>query len=153
MYRAVIAATLAGLTLSGCASSPVSAPTDFAWSYADNPGEGAKLAYGRPQSDEVLLMMTCAPGAQVILSAAAMGGSRVMLASGNQKTSLDGVVTEGFDGQGFVEAETSSRGPAMRGFRRSGDLTLTSGARSFELAAKDSERPAVRRFFDACEMT
>ena len=151
MYRAVIAATLAGFVLSGCATAPISAPTDFAWSYAENPGEGAKLAYGRPQSDEVLLMMTCAPGHDVLLSAAAVGGAKMMLTSGDAKTSLDGVVTDGFDGVGFVEATTSSRGPALRGFRQSGALTMTSGGRTFEMAALGADRPAVRRFFNACE--
>ncbi len=151
MYRAVIAATLAGFVLSGCASAPINAPTDFAWSYADNPGEGAKLAYGRPQSDEVLLMMTCAPGSQVMLSAAAIGGSKVMLASGDTKSSLNGEVTEGFDGQGFIEVTTSARTPALRDFRQSGDLTLTSGGKTFQMAAFDADRPAVRRFFNACD--
>ena len=151
MYRAIIAATLAGIALSGCASSPVSAPNDFAWSYADNPGEGAKLAYSRPQSDEVLLMMTCAPGNGVVLSAAAMGGAKLMLASGEARTSLDGVVTDGFDGVGFVEATTSSRAPALTEFRRSGDLTLTTGARRFQMAPLGGDKPAVRRFFNACD--
>lgn len=151
MYRAVIAATLAGFALSGCATTPVAGPQDFAWSYADNPGEGAKLAYGRPQSDEVLVMMTCAPGAQVALSAASLGGSRIMLTSGDAKTSLDGVVADSFDGQGYVEASASSRAPALRGFRQSGALTLTSGARTFQMAALDSDKPAVRKFFNACD--
>ncbi len=151
MYRAVIAATLAGIALSGCASTPVSAPNGYGWSFAENPGEGAKLAYGRPQSDEVLLMMTCAPGAQVMLSAAAVSSARLMLASGEAKTSLDGEVTESFDGQGYIEVATSARGPALKEFRRSGDLTMTSGARSFQMAALDADRPAVRRFFNACE--
>ena len=151
MYRAVIAATLAGFVLSGCASTPAADMQDFAWSYADNPGEGAKLAYGRPQSDEVLLMMTCAPGDGVVLSAAAIGGAKLMLASGEARTSLDGVVTDGFDGVGFVEATTSSHGPALKAFRRSGDLTMTTGARRFQMAALDADRPAVRRFFNACD--
>jgi hypothetical protein len=151
MYRALIAATLAGFALSGCASTPVSNSNGFGWSFAENPGEGAKLAYGRPQSDEVLLMMTCGPGAQVVLSAAAGSNARLMLASGEAKTSLDGEVTESFDGQGYIEVATSSRGPALRQFRQSGDLTMTSGARSFRMAALDSDRPAVRRFFNACE--
>lgn len=150
MYRAIIAATLAGIALSGCATQPTADMQDFAWSYANNPGEGAKLAYGRPQSDEVLLMMTCAPGDSVVLSAAAVGGAKLMLASGEAKTSLDGIVTDGFDGVGFVEATTSSRGPALKAFRRSGELILTTGARRFEMDALDGDKPAVRRFFNAC---
>lgn len=151
MYRAVIAATLAGFVMGGCASAPAVSPSDFAWNYAENPGEGAKLAYGRPQSDEVLVMMICAPNAQVLLSAAAMGGSRLTLASGNARTALDGAVTEGFDGQGYLEASTSAKGAALAAFRKSGDLTLTSGGRSFDVKALDADRPAVRRFFKACQ--
>jgi hypothetical protein len=151
MYRAVIAATLAGFILGGCVSAPIAPPADFAWSFADNPGEGAKLAYGRPQSDEVLVMMTCAPRSQVLLSAVAVGGSRLMLTSGEAQTSLDGLVTDGFDGQGFLEATTSAKAPALTGFRSTGDLTMTSGGRTVQLAALDSDKPAVRRFFNACE--
>ena len=151
MYRAVIAATIAGFIMRGCASAPAVAPGDFAWNYAENPGEGAKLAYGRPQSDEVLLMMTCAPDRQVLLSAAAVGGSRLTLASGDAKTAIDAAVTDGFDGQGYLEATTSARGAALAAFRRSGDLTLTSSGRSFDLTAMDTDRGAVRRFFEACE--
>lgn len=151
MHRAVIVATIAGFVMSGCASAPAVAPGDFAWNYADSPGEGAKLAYGRPQSDEVLVMMTCAPGSQVLLSAAAIGGSRLTLVSGGARTALDGAVAEGFDGQGYLEASTPARGAALAAFRKSGDLTLTSGGRSIDVKARDADHPAIRRFFQACE--
>ena len=151
MHRAVIAATIAGFVMSGCASAPAVAPGDFAWSYADSPGEGAKLAYGRPQSDEVLVMMTCAPNSQVMLSAAAMGGSRLILISGGAKTTLNGAVADGFDGQGYLEVSTPAKGAALAAFRKSGDLTLNSGGRSVDVKALDADRPAVSRFFQACE--
>ena len=98
MCRAVIAAALAGFALSGCASTkPVEAPSNFAWSYSVNPGEGAKLAFGRPQSDEVVLMMVCAePGASVMLSAAGLNTAQLMLTSGQSSTSVKGEVGEGF---------------------------------------------------------
>jgi len=152
MGRAVIAAAVAGLALSGCATTkPVEAPSNFAWTYSTNPGEGAKLAFGRPQSDEVVLMMVCNGASQVMLSAAGMNGAKLMLASGDTRTSVDGVVGEGFAGaEGLIEASVSTRAPALDAFRRSGDLNLTSGGRTVSLAATDSDRPAVERFFNTC---
>ncbi len=154
MCRAVIAAALAGFALSGCASTkPVEAPSNFAWSYSVNPGEGAKLAFGRPQSDEVVLMMVCAePGASVMLSAAGLNTAQLMLTSGQSSTSVKGEVGEGFAGAGgLVEASLSSRAPALDGFKRSGDLTMTAGGRTIDLAASDADRSAVRRFFNQCQ--
>ena len=152
MYRAFIAAAVAGLAMSGCAIKPVVAPADFAWSYSTNPGEGAKLAYGRPQSDDVLMMMVCAPGgAEVSLSASGLNGARMMLASGQARTSVRGSVSDGFEGEdGLIEASLPARAPALAGFAQSGDLNLTSGGRTISLAAVDADRPAVKRFFAAC---
>ena len=152
MHRAFIAAAIAGLALSGCVTKPTVAPSDFAWSYSTNPGEGAKLAYGRPQSDDVLLMLVCAPGgAQVALSASGLNGADLMLASGEARTSLRGSVGQGFEGEdGLIEATLPARAPALAAFRQTGALNLTSGGRSVSLTAADADRPAVRKFFNDC---
>jgi hypothetical protein len=152
MYRAFIAAAVAGFALSGCVTKPVAAPAEFAWSYSVNPGEGAKLAYGRPQSDDVLVLMVCAPGgAEVSLSASGLSGARMMLASGQARTSVQGSVSQGFDGEdGLVEASLPARAPALAAFRQSGDLNMTSGGRTVSLSAVDADRSAVKRFFAAC---
>lgn len=150
MYRAVIAAAVAGFALSGCATKPVEAPANFAWSYSANPGEGAKLAFGRPQSDDVVLMMVC-DGAHVRLSAAGLSSRDLMLTSNGTATSFNGSVSEGFAGSdGLIEASIPLRSPALQGFRQTGDLNMTSGGRVLKLSAIDADRPAVKRFFGEC---
>jgi pilus assembly protein CpaE len=48
----------------------------MAWSLTDAEGEGAKLAFGQPQTDNVLLMLTCQPRSGVVrVSMAAPEGS------------------------------------------------------------------------------
>jgi hypothetical protein len=151
MYQAITAAVIAGFILGGCAT-PALAPSDFAWSYSADPDEGPKLAYGRPQSDDVVLMMTCQSPSQVTLSAGGLSSTKLMLTSGAQSTSIKGAVEQGFAGSdGYIEAQMPTRAPALAGFRQSGDLSLTSGGRTLRLAALDADRPAVRRFFRACE--
>lgn len=152
MYRAVIAAIAAGLVLGGCANTPISAPSDYAWSFSDEPGDGAKLAFGKPQSDEVVLMMVCGGHQQVDLSAAGLASDRLTLTSGAASTALRGAVDQGLDGEGgLVETSLPSRDAALRGFQQSGALQLTSGGRVLDLAADDAGRPAVRAFFTACQ--
>ena len=105
MYRAVIAAIAAGLALGGCANTPTVAPSDYAWSFSNDPGEGAKLAFGKPQSDEVVLMMVCGEGRQVDLSAAGLASNRLTLTSGSARTPLQGAVAQGLgDDSGLIEA-------------------------------------------------
>ena len=57
--------TLGGLMLGACASDQPPAP-GYAWSYMDNADEGPKLAYGRPNSDDVVMMLACAPRASTV---------------------------------------------------------------------------------------
>ncbi len=152
MYRAVIAAAIAGFVLSGCASAPIQTSSEFVWSYGDAEGEGPKLAYGRPQSDEVLLMMTCSSASQVNLSAAAMNSPNLTLTSGETATTLHGQVAEGFEGDAaLIEVATTAKAPALKAFRQSGALRMSGAGRNFDLTAGVADQAAIKRFFTACE--
>lgn len=153
MFRAVIAAAIAAIAVTGCVTRTVDAPSAYAWSYSANPGEGAKLAFGRPHSDEVVLMMVCDQSqSQLMLSAAGLRSANLVLASGEARTPISGVVGEGFAGSpGLIEASSSTRAAALSAFRQSGDLEMSSGGRTIRMAASDADRPAVNRFFRECQ--
>lgn len=152
MYRAIIAAAVAAVAVTGCVTRTIDAPSSYAWSYSADPDEGAKLAFGRPQSDEVVLMMVCAPeDSLVTLSAVGLRNANMTLQSGDQRTLVNGVVGEGFAGApGLIEASAPVRDPALAAFRQSGELKLTSGGQTINMTAGDADQPAVRRFFRAC---
>jgi hypothetical protein len=78
--------TLGGLTLGACAHDQPREP-GYAWNYMNSAEEGPKLAYGRPDSDDVVMMMACAPrAATVTLTATGLAGDEIALASGRKVT-------------------------------------------------------------------
>jgi len=58
--RRVILIGLAASALGACAATDRVGP-DMTWGLFENPHEGAKLVLGVPETDHVLLMMTCRP--------------------------------------------------------------------------------------------
>ena len=138
------------LFMGSCISAPV-AP-GFAWSYQNNAGEGPKLAYGAPASDDVVLMMTCEPGSQRV-DVSLMGGSPrdgVVLTSGAARQALkaDLVASPGL-GQ-MVQATAHPASAPLAGFARTGELSLVDRGRTVKLDATAGERRGVTRFFEAC---
>ena len=153
--RAIIGLGLA-IGVCACATqmTPIAGPANMAWAFNQNPDEGAKLAFGAPASDNVVLMMTCAPGSsRISLSAvttekAPLG---VTLASGADKTRFRGAPSAGFDGAvSLVEASAPMAAAPLKGFQRTGDLALIDGRRKVKIAAGAKDKPAVDRFFKAC---
>ncbi|MDP1629935.1 MAG: hypothetical protein Q8L66_00770 [Caulobacter sp.] len=145
-----ISAVLLGLSLGSCVSRPV-AP-GFGWSFHHEAGEGLKLAYGAPASDNVVLMMTCHPGSERV-NVSLMGGSPqrgLTLDSGGAREHLDGVAvaTPGM-GQLLEAYSHPASGPLAR-FARTGDLNLIDRGRKVALNAAPNERPGVARFFESC---
>ena len=75
-------AVLLALGFTGCASQQAAVP-GYAWAFMNNPNEGPKLAYGRPSSDEVLLMMTCGGASnRVTLTATGLTGPELTVSCG-----------------------------------------------------------------------
>jgi hypothetical protein len=142
--------TLGGLTLSGCASGRSSA-SGYAWNYMDSPGEGPKLAYGRPDSDDVVMMMTCAPHAPAVtLTTTGLAGREITLASGRAVTRLKAETTSSAMNDGLLRARTSVDASALSAFRRTGDLDLLVAADRHSLDAAPADRRQVKAFFKAC---
>ena len=145
--------TLGGLTLAGCASDGSSAP-GYAWNYMDNPGEGPKLAYGRPDSDDVVMMMACAPRASAVtLTATGLKGDEIALASGHTVTRLKAQPSPSDMSDGVLEARTTVDASALSAFRRTGDLELLVADERHSLDAAPADRGQVKAFFKACSDT
>jgi hypothetical protein len=145
-----IIAAVACAALGSCVASP--AAPGFAWSYQNNVGEGPKLAYGAPSSDNVVLMMTCEPAARRV-DVSLMGGSPhggLVLTSGDARQTVPaGFVAAPGAGQ-MIEGSTHIASPALARFARTGDLSLVDRGRTVSLAATPMDRASVNRFFAAC---
>lgn len=152
MPRMLAIVTLAASAVLGsCVAMPTA--SGFAWSYQHNAGEGPKLAYGAPASDNVVLMMTCEPGSQQV-DLSLMGGSPrdgVILTSGGARQTLEAdlVASPGM-GQ-MIQASTHSASSPLAGFARTGELSLVDRGRTVKLDATAGERRGVSRFFEACK--
>ncbi len=147
----VILGAMLGLLLGSCVSQPVT--SGFAWSFQDNEGEGPKLAYGAPASDNVVLMMTCEPGSPRI-AVSLLGGSPgggVILASGGAREQLRGELIASPGVGQMIEASTWSTSAPLTRFARTGNLSLTDRGRTVKLDASPTERRHVTRFFEACQ--
>ncbi|CAN5234440.1 hypothetical protein BH10PSE3_BH10PSE3_27360 [soil metagenome] len=142
--------TLGGLTLGGCAYDRSSAP-GYAWNYMNSEGEGPKLAYGRPDSDDVVMMMACAPRASAVtLTATGLSGAEIALASGRIVTRLKAENAPSDMSDGVLEARTSIDASALSAFRRTGDLDLLVADERHSLDAAPADRRQVKAFFKAC---
>jgi hypothetical protein len=153
MASRIAFAALAFLTagLAGCAHEKVGMD-GYRWAYLTDPAESPRLAYGRPNSDDVVLMMSCRPGQdQVNVSVVGLSGGEVVLASGRTESRfaaarVQDALTEG----GLLEARGKASAPALASFRKSGDLALLSKGERHSLMAESADRGHVRAFFKAC---
>lgn len=126
----------------------------MAWSLHHTEGEGAKLAYGEPASDNVVLMMSCQPGSGrvfVSLTAPASSASNAIeLRSRRQTSRFEGAAAPGLGEGAIIEAEASAADPTLLSFARTGDLAVVEQGRAARLPAGRAERAAVTDFFAQC---
>jgi hypothetical protein len=142
--------TLGGLTLGACAHERAS-QAGYGWNYLNNTGEGPKLAYGRPDSDDVVVMLACAPGASAVtLITTAAPGGEIALTSGRSVTRLRAQAAPSAMSDGVLEARTSIDASALSAFRRTGDLDLLVADGRHSLDAAPADRQQVKAFFKAC---
>lgn len=112
-----------------------------------------KLAYGRANSDDFRLAMTCAPGSGKLslLQAATPGATTIILESGGDTERFAalrepaGVV----DGDVLV-ADSPAAIPVFQRFRTLGWLATWQGQRREVLAAHPATRSVVETFFAVC---
>ena len=124
----------------------------FAWSFQENPGEGPKLAYGAPASDNVVLMMTCERGAETVNVSmlGASPGGHLTLASGGDRQAFRGEAVPGPGALGMVEAVAPVGAEPLAKFAQTGKLSVIDRGRTAKLDASREDRAGVERFFEAC---
>ncbi|MES2721807.1 MAG: hypothetical protein V4656_01515 [Pseudomonadota bacterium] len=152
--RAIIGLGISCL-LASCAHQGQSNMPGMAWSLNHAEGEGAKLAYGQPQSDNVLIMMTCQPrsGRVLVSMTAPMDAptDAIHLASKRNNSRLAAVATPGMgEGAVYVEANAPVTDRALASFAQTGDLSVVTKGRKAAMPVSSSERVAVNGFFAAC---
>lgn len=137
--------------LAGCAHEKT-ASTGFQWAYVSDDAAEPRLAYGRPSSDDVAMMIRCRPGRdQVDFAVAGLGDAQLVLASGRTESRFEAARVEDPLSGGLLEASGQASAAALTGFRKSGDLELLTNGQRHSLAATSADREQVRAFFKACE--
>lgn len=152
--RAILGLGLSCLLLSACTHGGYGA-VDLGWSLHHADGEGAKLAYGQPNSDNVLLMMTCQPrSGQVLVSMTSrdtVGLEAIEIASNGHSSRLPGASAPAMtEGASLVEAMAPATDPALQSFARTGDIAVMENGRAARMPVRQTERATVADFFDEC---
>ena len=151
--RAIIGLGLSCL-LTACTHGGYGA-VDLGWSLHHAEGEGAKLAYGQPDSDNVLLMMTCQPrSGQVLVSLTApdtVGVEAIEISSKGHSSRLPGASAPAMiEGASWVEAMAPATDPALQSFARTGDIAVMENGRAARMPVRQAERATVADFFAEC---
>lgn len=118
-------------------------------------GDRAKLAYGLANSDQILVMFSCAAGDETVevFGLAAPEADEVVLTSASLRSPI--AVEPVFDpisGSTAIETTLPVEAEALEGFRESGRLTLAADTgETVPVHAVQAELPQVRAFFDHCD--
>lgn len=152
MSRWLATITIIGAAALGSCVSQSGDAAGLAWSFQDNPGEGPKLAYGAPASDNVVLMMTCEAGAEQV-NVSLLGGSPrdglILISNGDRQT-FKGQAVPSPGALHMIEATAHVDAAPLTGFAETGKLSIVDRGRTARLDASSAERADVTRFFEAC---
>lgn len=150
---AITALTASVLLLGSCMHGQEAMSSGMAWSLHQTPEEGAKLAYGAPNSDNVALMLSCQPASgQVLVSTASVAAApAIVLKSGKTETALPATATPSMGDGHFLEAGARANDPVLASFARTGDITLVQGKDRVKLSARGDDRPQIDKFFATCK--
>ena len=118
-------------------------------------GDQAKLAYGVANTDQILVMFSCAAGDRVVevfgLAAPETEALRFTSASLTSEVVAE-AEADPLSGSMVIETEMPVRSEALQGFRQSGRLTLAAGdGHEVPAHAVQAELAQVRAFFDHCD--
>lgn len=153
MRRRAIFTLVASCFVVACVSQGQGALPGLAWFLYESEGEGAKLAYGAPSSDNVVLTLSCQPhSGQVLVSATNSDDSALIrLTSAGESADFFGEAGPSGIGEGvYVEAAAPADHPALARFARTGELSLRDADHSARLPVRIAERGRIRDFFAAC---
>ncbi|WP_421738577.1 hypothetical protein [Caulobacter sp.] len=139
----------AGLT--GCAHEKI-ATDGYRWAFVSDAGEAPRLAYGLPASDDVVLMLSCSPGADSVrISAVGLSGGDIVLASDRAESRFPADRAEGgLVESGLLEARGKMSAPALAGFQLTGQLAVLSHGERHRLDVTREDRGQVQAFFRRC---
>ncbi|WP_369058917.1 hypothetical protein ABOZ73_14860 [Caulobacter sp. 73W] len=144
---------LAVLGLGACAHDRGETAAGYSWIYLENQSEGAKLAYGLPNSDAILLMMTCKPGSRTVdlsMISADKKPEFILISRKTQERVVGRSVPDMMSGAQLIEASSRADGAALSSFDRTGDLAVVNQGRRFNLKAGKNDRADVTQFFRSC---
>ena len=149
-HRAAFAVLGFAAMLAGCAHETAGLD-GYRWAYLEAGQEAPRLAYGRPGTDDVVLMFTCQPGRDQVGVWVEAPDKDLVLASGRTESRFPGAhVEDDMSETGHLQAAGKASAPALVAFRRSGDLTLVTQGERHSLAATSADRGRVEAFFKAC---
>ena len=153
MRRRAAISLIAACAISACAhqtSPAVSGVEGMRWIEVE--GDDPKLAFGLPDSDVLVIMMTCAPksGEVQIAVFGDTGGRRpvMQIRSGASSARLPVSTTPSELHDAVVEAETKAATPVLASFARTGELAVGVGASPMALPPADPAK--AQRFVDRC---
>jgi hypothetical protein len=152
----LIAFTTGAAALACCQTSgpAVASMADYGLYYSENPDEGAKLAYGLANSDELSLMLQCRKGSgsvQVFELYGAPKSGPLSLVSGGHALMLNGKAErQDGPGDGAVTAMAEASSPTFAAFKTTGKMQVSGAGYRYQVEAKSDDRGEVGRFFAAC---
>lgn len=117
----------------------------MAW-HVSHEGEMAKLAYGAANSDQLALMITCAPGEATAVVYGDVQPDTPRLV----QTSLGPAPLDPLSGGEAQETRVALSDPSLRGLARRGAMSVVGDAGRFTLTASPGERQAIAGFLSYC---
>jgi hypothetical protein len=150
---AIVILASAGLAACGTGGSKTQLFSQFGL-YFNQDDQSASLAYGKPNSDEVGLMLQCAKGSrQVDITdvARSVGAERLVLTSGRQRLDIPVKVSMDESGAPLANTRLPIDAPVLQGFRSSGSMDVRLGSLRYGMSAEHGSASPVAMFFDACE--
>lgn len=137
--------------LAGCAHEKI-ATDSYRWAFLADADEAPRLAYGRPASDDVILMLSCSPGADSVrISAVGLSGGEIVLASDRAESRFPAHRSEnGLVENGLLEARGEMSASALAGFQLTGKLAVLTKGERHRLDVTREDRGQVQAFFRTC---
>lgn len=152
--RSALGLTAALILAAACAHPAAEAPAPMAWSFNHTQSEGLKLVYGQPQSDNVLVMLSCRPASgevEVAVVTSDSGEGAVRLVSRRDRLDLTSAAAPTpIEGVGVVMETTAADTPALDGFARTGELSVQTAGRVVSARARGADRALIVNFFGQC---
>jgi hypothetical protein len=149
---------LAAAALAGCAYQHTPAPAapvaNYSWGLMHSSGEGEKLAYGEPNTDNVVVMMVCRPHSgvvQIVLPGRVAGAKPLRLASGGKTIRIIVLPPTGDEDVDLLHTDLKAGDPVLAGFAENGDLAILDAGGRTPLPVRPTERRLAGEFLAACK--